>query len=149
MLTFIQKPFSELTAFEFHEIIALREQVFVVEQNCPYQDVDGKDIMGIHVMGFWDGELVATSRLLPLGISYDKYVSIGRVCVHQKIRRTNAGIQLMEFSMQEIKRQFPGHSIKISAQSYLLKFYSKFGFEAVGDTYLEDDIPHQAMIYKI
>jgi ElaA protein len=124
-MAFLCKSFSSLTVDEFHDVIALREQVFVVEQNCPYQDVDGKDPKGYHVMGYLQSPmLIATARILPLGVSYSDYVSIGRVCVHENVRRTKAGIQLMEFSLQETKRIFPGVPIKISAQAYLLNFYA-------------------------
>jgi ElaA protein len=148
MLSFDVKSYSSLTVDEFHDIISLRERVFIVEQNCPYLDVDGKDKKSHHVIGLDAfGNLVATARLLPVGVSYQEYASIGRVCVDSHIRRTQAGIELMRYAMRQMKALYPNVPIKISAQSYLLNFYGKFGFNAVGEPYLEDNIPHQSMAF--
>lgn len=141
------KPFSSLNATELYGILALRERVFVVEQNCIYIDLDGKDQMSYHVFGVNEsGEIIATSRILPKGLSYDNYVSIGRVCVDEKVRRYQVGIDLMNITLQHLQSIYGDLPIKISAQSYLITFYQKFGFEAYGQEYLEDDIPHTAMI---
>jgi ElaA protein len=150
VLSFYCKPYRQLTVDEFHDIIALREQVFIVEQNCPYLDVDGKDKLSHLIMGFDENSrLVATARILPIRVSYDQYTSIGRVCVHISLRRTSAGIQLMEYALAQIRQLYPSIPIKISAQSYLLNFYQKFGFMAIGESYLEDNIPHQAMVLTV
>jgi ElaA protein len=119
----------------------------VVEQNCPYQDVDGKDLKSLHVCGYApDGSLVAYARLVTPGISYEEW-SIGRVVTSPRVRRTGAGEKLMQTCMD----YFMEHRVfyvRISAQSYLYDFYAKFGFVGVSEEYLEDDIPHMEMLYS-
>ncbi len=140
------KHFNQLTALELYRILQLRAMVFVVEQNCPYQDLDGKDLESYH-QWIWDGEqVIAVTRIVPPGISYPDYVSIGRVVSHPTFRRTGVGRIIMKESILRCEELFPGRSIKISAQSYLIPFYASFGFNSVGEEYLEDFIPHQAMI---
>lgn len=137
----------QLTSSELYSILALRAEVFVVEQNCPYQDVDGKDLKSLHVCGYAEnGELCAYARLVTPGVSYDEW-SIGRVVTSSKVRRQGAGEELMRvclnyFSEQQIL------SVRISAQSYLHDFYAKFGFVRVSEEYLEDDIPHMEMLFS-
>ncbi len=126
--------------------MVLRQEVFVVEQDCPYLDADGKDQMGHHLMGYDSSGLVAYTRLLPKGISYEKYLSIGRVITAQRVRRHGVGIELMERSIQNIQNVYGENAIKLSAQTYLLRFYKSFGFEPIGEEYMEDGIPHIAMI---
>lgn len=145
-MVFICKKFEELSSLELYKIIQLRITVFVVEQNCVYQDLDNKDLSAYHCMLLKDSTLIGTTRLLARGISYDEYPSIGRVCTLPTYRGTGAGKRIMEESLKIMKSLFPGESIKISAQSYLIKFYNDLGFEAVGEDYLEDNIPHRAMI---
>lgn len=144
------KRFEELTNYELYAILQLRERVFVVEQNCPYLDSDGKDLHAYHL---WipdeEGVPIAYCRLLPAGISYETYASIGRVVSHPEHRMTGAGRAVMSLAMDHIARLFPGQPVKISAQQYLLRFYKDFGFVAVGDVYLEDDIPHVAMVWAL
>ena len=148
------KPFKDLTSEELYQIIQLRISVFVVEQNCPYQDADGKDIKSLHVMGYTPSpafplkgrELTAYARILPTGISY-REVSIGRIVTSQKARRTGAGKELMKKTMDFIKKEFGNVPIRISAQLYLQKFYEGFGFIREGDEYLEDGISHVEMLY--
>jgi ElaA protein len=143
------KPFRELSAGEMHAVLALRAAVFVVEQKCPYQDPDYKDEYALHVMGWLDGELVAVSRILPQGVSYDE-VSIGRVATSQNVRRTGAGMVLMERTMHYITETFGKVPVRISAQSYLEKFYGRFEFvRTAKEEYMEDDIPHVEMIYSV
>lgn len=147
-MNFTCKLFKDLTVYELYDIMALRAEVFIVEQNCPYQDADGKDLDGWHLMGHTpEGNLVAYTRLLPKGISYPEYASIGRVVNSPKVRGTGAGKVLMEASIKEIKRLYPNDKIKIGAQSYLLKFYESLGFVSTGEEYLEDNIPHTSMVY--
>lgn len=142
------KPFRELSAGEMHAVLALRAAVFVVEQKCPYQDPDYKDEYALHVMGWKDGELVAVSRILPQGVSYDE-VSIGRVATAQSVRGTGAGLVLMSRTMSYIEDVFGKVPVRISAQSYLQKYYEKYGFiRSEKAEYLEDDIPHLDMIYS-
>ena len=142
-------PFQELNLDELYAIMALRQIVFIVEQECPYLDADGKDQYAHHLMGF-DGsdKLVAYTRLLPEGISYEEYCSIGRVVSHPDVRGQKLGKEIMRESIKYCNTFYPNSPIKISAQCYLTKFYSSFGFESTGSSYLEDDIPHIAMIKK-
>lgn len=147
MISFRCKPFFELTAPQLYSIMALRQEVFIVEQNCAYLDADGKDLKGYHLTGYDDdGKLVAYARLLPKGVSYDNFVSIGRIATSPSIRGTGAGQQLMKETLSSMDALFPGESIKISGQSYLRNFYESFGFVVSGDEYLEDDIPHLPMV---
>ena len=131
-----------------YRILTLRADVFVVEQNCAYQDLDGKD-----EQSFWvwaedeQGEIHATARLLPAGISY-KEVSIGRVCTSMKLRRSGLGKLLMHESILQCEQIWGIQTITISAQQYLLKFYNELGFVEEGEMYLEDDIPHLKMKRK-
>ena len=151
--------FSELTVYELYSVMALRQEVFVVEQNCPYLDADGKDLSGFHLVGYADlaqntegghsnniEGLLAYTRLLPKGVAYENYASIGRVINSPKVRRQGVGKALMEESIAQMARLFPHDAVKIGAQSYLLSFYESLGFVSTGEEYLEDDIPHTSMI---
>jgi len=148
-ITWQCKQFRDLSAGELHAVLALRAAVFVVEQKCPYQDPDYKDEYSMHVMGWLNGELVAVSRILPQGVSYDE-VSIGRVATSSTVRGSGAGMILMEKTMQYIKDHFGNVPVRISAQSYLRKYYEKFGFfRSEKEEYMEDDIPHLDMICAV
>ena len=147
-LHWICKSFQELSLDELYAIMVLRQEVFVIEQNCPYIDADGKDQESHHFMGLNEaGELLAYTRLVVPGAIY-KEVSIGRVITAQSMRRTGLGIVLMEKSIAEIERIYGKVPIRISAQKHLRKFYEKFDFEYVGKEYLEDGIPHIEMLRK-
>jgi ElaA protein len=147
MLTFSCLPFDQLSPFELYDIMALRQEVFIVEQNCPYLDADRKDFQSWHLMGRnAEGKLVAYTRLLPKGLAYEAYVSIGRVVTSPLARGTGAGKILMQRSIEMCRHLFGNQAIKIGAQSYLLKFYESFGFQSTGEEYLEDGIPHTKMI---
>lgn len=137
--------FDELTIHELYELMALRQEVFVVEQNCPYQDADFKDQDSLHVLGRQNNNLVAYTRLVPKGMSYEKYHAIGRVITAQSVRGMGIGEELMIKSIEAIK-SFLGDEVKISAQVYAIPFYEKVGFYVTGEPYLEDGIPHTAMI---
>ena len=145
-MTWQISPWSELSTETLYALLALRAEVFVVEQNCPYQDVDGKDLKSLHVCGYSEnGELFAYARLVQPGVSYEDW-SIGRVVTSPRVRRTGAGEELMRSCMA----YFNDHgisSVRISAQSYLHDFYTKFGFVRVSEEYLEDDIPHMEMLF--
>lgn len=145
-ITWSCKPFKDLTNEELYEIFHLRIEVFVVEQNCPYQDADGKDLKSLHVQGRKEGELIAYSRIVLPGVSY-KEISIGRVITSPKARRTGAGIELMNKTMEHIRKEFGKVPIRIGAQLYLQDFYESFGFIRDGSEYLEDGIPHVIMLY--
>ncbi|MEY3598891.1 MAG: hypothetical protein RL521_1313 [Bacteroidota bacterium] len=136
-----------MTALEWHRVLALRAEVFVVEQNCAYQDPDGKDVVSYHILMESGEELVAYARLLPPGVSYPE-ASIGRVVSSPRVRGLGWGKALMEVAIAQTQKQFGTNEICISAQSYLLKFYQDLGFVAEGEEYLEDDIPHFKMRMK-
>ncbi len=139
------KKFNELSVAELYAILQLRNEVFVLEQNCPYQDADNKDQKSLHFMG-WDGDtLVAYTRIIPQGISYTE-ASIGRVVTSSKYRGTGAGRQLMQLSISNTFQQFNCTAIKIGAQLYLKRFYESLGFVQCSNEYLEDNIPHIEML---
>lgn len=142
------KSFDELTSKELYKIVQLRNEVFVIEQDCIYQDCDGKDLFCGHLWATIGDEVAAYSRIVPKEISYENEPSIGRVISNQKFRRYGLGKQLLKNSVQIIENQFKTSKIRISAQSYLKEFYSSFGFEQVSEEYLEDDIPHIEMLRK-
>jgi len=149
VLQFQHYSFDQLSMPLLYSILRVRQEVFVVEQDCPYLDADNKDQASFHLVGTDDiGDIVAYTRLLPTGISYPDYCSIGRVLTTKKARGLGTGKKLMWHSIDVCKTLFPGYQIKISAQSHLDKFYTDLGFVATGETYLEDDIPHMAMIYS-
>lgn len=145
---FILKSFNELTLTELYDMLKLRCAVFVIEQNCNYQDMDDKDQMSYHLIGFENNKLVACARILPKGVSYDE-VSIGRVMVDKSLRRTGAGKALMKLAIENAVKLYNATEIVISAQCYLEKFYGDFGFVSEGESYLDDDIPHIKMRLKI
>ncbi|HTB24783.1 MAG TPA: GNAT family N-acetyltransferase [Puia sp.] len=144
-MNWILKPFEKLTPLELYNILQLRNEVFIVEQNCPYQDCDSKDIHAWHLMGMKEERLLAYSRLLAPGISYSES-SIGRVVSSPSTRKTGMGKKLMKESIEQIRNLFHTDTIRIGAQLYLQKFYESFGFIRDGDIYLEDNIPHILML---
>ena len=144
-LTFIHKSFHELTPYELYAILQLRNEVFVVEQNCVFQDADDKDREAWHLCG-WDGDkLVAYTRILPPGISYTE-ASIGRVLTAKTVRGKNIGKELIQRSVEAVYQLFGKTPIQVGAQLYLQQFYEEFGFKKNSDVYQEDDIPHIKMI---
>jgi ElaA protein len=146
-LNWVYKPFSELSSIELYAILQLRSEVFVVEQNCVYQDIDGKDLKSYHLMGFDENNLVAYSRLLPQGLSFTE-ASIGRVITSPAHRAKGHGISLLENSIPRCCETFQAKQIRIGAQVYLRKFYESFGFIAQGEEFLEDGIPHIEMLWS-
>jgi len=138
------KTFEQLSTPEVYQILRLREEVFVVEQNCVYQDIDNKDQKALHLFGEFEGEIIAYSRLFQPG-DYFEFSSIGRVVVAEKYRDKNYGHELIDLSILAIKNHFNEQNITISAQLYLKKCYQSHGFIATSKTYLEDDIPHIEM----
>jgi ElaA protein len=147
MIAFHFKTFSELSALGIYEILRLRSEVFVVEQDCVYQDIDGKDQKAIHVLGFKGNQLIAYARIFDSG-DYFELPSIGRIVVKEEERQFKYGHELVKESIQYILENFQEKSILISAQTYLTKFYNTHGFEQVGEGYLEDGIPHIKMLRK-
>jgi len=148
MINWECKSFEELEILELYKILQLRNEVFVVEQNCPYQDCDGKDLKCYHLLGWENGNLAAYTRLVPPGISYPDAASIGRVVTSPSARKKGIGKILMEKSIEQTQKLFPGSGIIISAQLYLKNFYESFSFLQSGEKYLEDDIPHIKMVYQ-
>jgi len=137
--------FDDLFNNDLYRILQLRSEVFVLEQQCLYQDMDNKDLQSWHLMGLnKEGELVAYARLLPPGLSYME-PSIGRVVTSPAVRRTGAGKELMQAAIAKCNELFGDNSIKIGAQLYLNKFYESFGFVVSGSVYLEDGIEHVEM----
>ena len=141
------KTFDQLSLQELYKILQLRAEVFVVEQNCVYQDIDGKDEKALHIMGFQNNELVAYTRCFKPGDYFDK-ASIGWVIFKQNHRYHGYGHNIMKASVSEIEKRFTTSEIKLSAQQYLTKFYETHGFNSTGKGYLEDGIPHIAMVKK-
>jgi ElaA protein len=147
-IRFELKSFKALSAEELYNILQLRAEVFIVEQNCPYQDVDGKDLKSHHLMGYdKNNKLIVYSRLIPAGISYDE-TSIGRVVSSPSVRGSGAGRVLMKEALTSMEKLFGKVPVRIGAQLYLKKFYEEFGFITEGETYLEDGIPHVIMLRK-
>jgi ElaA protein len=148
-MTFQCLAFHDLSVQQLYNIMKLRQEVFVVEQDCAYLDADGRDEESFHLVS-WneEGEAVAYLRLLPKGMTYPDYTSIGRVVTAEKVRGTGAGKLLMEEALVWAKKLFDDAPLKISAQSYLINFYSELGFEVVTEEYLEDGIPHVGMKLK-
>ena len=139
------KYFDALTPFELYDIIKLRNEVFVVEQNCVFQDADAKDQKCYHLMGLVENQLAAYARLVPPGVSYE-YVSIGRIVTSPAYRAKGVGKALLVAAINQCNSLFGEQTIKIGAQLYLKKFYEGFGFRQTSDVYDEDGIPHIMMI---
>jgi len=149
MLSYSCLPFSSLTLQELYAIMAVRQEVFIVEQNCPYLDADGLDLKAWHLLGRdAAGALLAYTRLIPTGLVYPGYCSIGRVLSAANARGSGAGRAVMQRSIDLCRHLFGEAPIKIGAQSYLLRFYESFGFISTGEDYLEDGIPHTKMVLK-
>lgn len=139
------KTFEELNTRELYALLRLRSEVFVVEQDCVYQDIDNKDQKALHVLGFEGENLLAYTRIFKGGDYFDK-PSIGRVVVAEKARGKALGHDILRASIETVETRFGKQPIEISAQTYLEKFYNDHNFRAVGEGYLEDGIPHVRMI---
>ena len=144
----VVKKFSELSIEELYQILRLRSEVFVVEQDCVYQDLDNKDQISVHIFIKEKNEIVAYTRIFKSG-DYYKNPSIGRVVVSKKNRGKELGKKIMISSIDYIQENIKGDKIELSAQKYLDKFYKDIGFYKIGEDYLEDGIPHQRMIKEI
>lgn len=147
-LQFKIKRFNELDIQELYQILRLRAEVFVVEQDCVYQDVDNKDQKALHVIGIKNNQIIAYTRLFDAGDYFEK-ASIGRVVIADKERAYGYGHELIKKSIATVIKFFKTKEIKISAQCYLKKFYENHGFRQIGEEYLEDGIPHIAMELSI
>jgi ElaA protein len=137
--------FPELSTKQLYEILKIRQEVFAVEQNCVYLDVDGKDMDALHVFATRDDELIAYCRILPPGLKYPE-ASIGRVLSTSSARGSGAGRALMDYALAACTKHHPGRGIRISAQLYLEEFYRSFGFASCSLPYQEDGIPHIEML---
>jgi len=144
-MEFVVKKFNELSIQELYAILQLRSEVFVVEQDCVYQDIDYKDQKAFHVLGIKEEKIIAYARIFNSGDYFSK-PSIGRIIVKENQRKYKYGFQLVEESIQYIEDNFIEKTILISAQTYLTKFYNSLGFIQQGEGYLEDGIPHIKMI---
>lgn len=148
MINWHCNKFEELTLNEFHDIIAERIEVFVIEQECPYQELDGKDKKALHLYATNEkNDILAYARILPQGVSY-KEVAIGRVITTQKGRGKGLGHELMKKAMEIIENTFGKVSVRLSAQEHLQQYYGAHGFVKVSEMYLEDNIPHVEMLYQ-
>ncbi len=144
-ITYTIKTFEELSVHELYEIMRLRQEIFVVEQNCPFVDADNLDQPSMHIQGRDEnGVLMSYTRILDKGVAYPNYPSIGRVVNAQVSRGKGEGVRLMQYSIDQVRKRYPG-TIKIGAQCYLQRFYESLGFKDVGEHYLEDGIPHMVM----
>ena len=141
------KKFNDLSTIELYEILQLRSKVFVVEQDCVYQDIDGNDQKALHIIGTIENKIIAYTRCFRPG-DYFREASIGRVVVKESQRKFKRGNQIMNNSIEAIKDHYKTNTIKISAQCYLNKFYTNLQFKPIGEKYLEDGIPHIYMIRK-
>lgn len=147
MLKWKLKTFNELTVRELFDLYYLRQEVFVVEQDCPYQDADRKDLKSYHLMGYQGDVLVSYLRIVQPGVSY-REVSIGRVVTKKSFRRKGTGSKLMNKGREELEKIYGLVPIRISAQKYLKTFYEALGYKPTGKEYLEDNIPHIEMLYE-
>jgi len=147
MLQIQVKKFNELTIDQLYELLQLRSQVFVVEQDCVYQDIDSKDQKSLHILGLKNNKIIAYTRIFKPG-DYFNEASIGRVVVAENERKFKYGHQIMKASINAIAAHFNTATIIISAQTFLKKFYNNLGFNQIGDGYLEDGIPHIKMLKK-
>jgi len=145
MLDITVKTFFQLSLEELYFILQLRSEVFVVEQDCVYQDVDSKDQIALHVIGKKEDTVIAYTRIFKPG-DYFKEASIGRVVVSKNERHFKYGHQLMIASINAIEDAFETKEIKLSAQKYLEDFYTNLGFKTIGESYLEDGIPYIAIV---
>ena len=141
------KKFNDLSNFELYEILQLRSEVFVVEQDCVYQDIDGNDQKALHIIGTVENKIIAYTRCFRPG-DYFREASIGRVVVKESQRKLKRGNQIIKNSIKAINNHYKTNIIKISAQCYLNKFYTNLQFKPIGEKYLEDGIPHIYMIRK-
>ncbi|MBS4725591.1 GNAT family N-acetyltransferase [Aeromonas veronii] len=146
-MNWILKPWSELTTDELYELLALRAEVFVVEQTCPFQDLDGLDRREWvwHLLGYQGELLAAYARIMAPGIGDESGAAIGRVVTSSKARGGGLGHQLISEAVKACEARWPTHSIWLGAQAHLQGFYGQHGFVAEGEGYLEDDIPHMGM----
>lgn len=139
------KAFNELTVNELYAILQLRNQVFVVEQECPYLDIDGKDSQCQHLWATFDNKIAAYARIVPAGVNFEQ-AAIGRVISNPVFRGYGFGRELIQQAINYIEQTLGKQPIMLDAQTYLIKFYQSFGFNVVSEVYLEDNLPHVNML---
>jgi len=142
------KALEEINARDLYTILRLRSEIFVVEQDCVYEDIDGKDAKALHVIGRKEGEIIAYARIFRSGDYFKEEAGIGRVAVRRTQRKYGYGKDIMKTSIAAIETYFNESVIRVSAQLYLERFYHSLGFEQVAEGYLEDGIPHIGMVLK-
>ncbi|WP_277673571.1 GNAT family N-acetyltransferase [Piscibacillus halophilus] len=141
------KSFYELTHDELYDLLKLRVDVFVVEQNCPYPEIDGYDKVSKHLFAEKEGQILAYCRIIPPKVKFDE-ASIGRVITHESTRRTGIGTELINRALEHIASAYHHPNVKIEAQSHLQSFYGQCGFRTISDEFLEDGIPHVEMLFE-
>lgn len=139
------KKFEELTSNELYDILRLRNEVFVVEQQCIYNECDNKDQKCMHLWCSLDGRIAGYCRIVPPGVSYPE-ASFGRIVSHPEFRNLKLGHQMMRYILQIAQNHYHTDVIRISAQVYLGKFYEQYGFKQISEPYLEDTLPHMEML---
>lgn len=147
-LNWLVKSFADLSAKEMYQVLKLRQDVFMIEQNCLYADIDDKDEYAFHVLGKLDNEVAAYTRVFAEGKYMHAYCSFGRVVTSSKLRGQGKGHELIRQTLKFINKHYPNVPCKISAQAHLESFYQQYGFLKEGDGYLEDNIPHIAMFKR-
>lgn len=148
-ISYKTRPFNELSPLEVMQIFELRQAVFIVEQACLFNDIDQKDILSFHVLGFsQENELQAYARIVPPKFGFEE-PSIGRICTKYSVRRTGLGKSLVQYAIEKTQHLFPKKNIRISAQSHLQAFYAYFGFKQISEPYEEDEILHVDMLLKL
>ena len=147
MIRFENFHFNYLESKDLYNILKLRSEVFILEQNCIYQDLDDLDLNARHILAFIDDRFIGHSRIIKKGFKYNNYSSIGRLVIKEQYRGYGNGFNLMKYSIDTCKFLYPKNHIKISAQCYLKSFYEDLGFINKGKNYLEDGIPHCSMFY--
>ena len=144
-LTWQWFSFGALSNGQLYQMLALRSEVFVVEQACAYQDLDGKDFKALHLIGTLNDKVLATARLLPSGVSYPDAASIGRIVVHPSLRGQDLGRKTVQLALTQYQKLWPNEELLIGAQARLTRFYEELGFVAEGEIYDEDGIEHITM----
>ncbi len=142
------KSFSDLTPQELYDVLKLRQDVFIIEQDCIYPDCDNFDQEGMHLMGYENDQIATYLRILGPGMTYKKYVSLGRVITAPDFRKRGLSYTLIQIAIDYLQQKYPSYEIKISAQSHLEKMYEAKGFKKCGNPYLEDGIPHIPMVFS-
>jgi len=144
-MQYITKKFDELTSKELHDILKLRQDIFIIEQNCIYPDIDNNDEGAYHLLAMEDGKVIGCARILNKGVTFDE-AAIGRVVVPESHRGRGIAKEMMLRAMAFVRDEMKETRIKLSAQTYIVPLYEAVGFHIVSEEYLEDDIPHVDML---